>query len=177
MGLTFKITDDSHADHLDAKTMGVVREIVRDGESKTLVSFPGFQIHEVTLPAFLPAVKSALRGPMTGEAAVKESLVHYGTRGGRPNISRLTNLPATTDRRVTVLVSQAKDSTEWTLVTAYGGPLAPQEPSDPYLPAEKHADSVAFWSEHALSVDGSPDATQEGDHAGFFTAAVKEEAS
>jgi len=171
--LTINVTDDSHADHLSPAILAEVLATVASGNSKTLVSFPGFQIHEVTASE---PVACALRGPETGEAPVAESDVHYGTRGGRPNVSRLTNLPATQDSRVTVLISQAKDATDWTLVTAYGGPLAPQEPSDAFLPAEKLADSVEFWGQHALSVDGSPDATVTEGHtfALFSTPAPKE---
>lgn len=160
MGLTFDITDDSHADHLDAQTLNVVREIMRDGESRILVDFGPFQIHEVYLPAHMPSVHCALRGPTTGEAPVTEDQCHYGTRGGRPNISRLTDLPATLSLTVTVLVSEIENG-RGTLVTAYGGPLAPQEPGDPYLPEDGHEGAVKFWAEHALSVDGSPDSTRE----------------
>lgn len=181
MGITFKITADSHADHFDAKTLSVVREIMRDGQSSALVVAPGFQIHEVELPGHLAPVPCALVGPATGLDPVHESQVFYGTRVERPNISRLTRLPATQSRTVTVVVvgvKQIADSGErsrgtvdqkparyvGTLATAYGGPLAPQEPGDPYLPAEKLADSVAFWGEHALSVDGSPESTRVDSH-------------
>jgi hypothetical protein len=152
MHLTANITDESHVDHIPSETMGVVREIIRDGEARVLVSFPGFAILEVDLPEHLPSVACALRGPMTGEAPVAESDVFYGVRGERPNVSRLTRLPATQSRTVTVVVTGIEDG-KGTLATAYGGPLAPQEPGDPFLPAEKLQESVEFWSQHALSLD------------------------
>jgi hypothetical protein len=37
------------------------------------------------------------------------------------------------------------------LYTAYGGPEAPQEPTDPNLPAGKREMSETFWKVHALS--------------------------
>jgi hypothetical protein len=164
--LNINITADSHADHLDSDTMSLVLGMVTRKECSLKVGLPGFQIHEVTLPEG-QTVASALRGPLTGEAPVSEAEVHYGTRGGRPNVSRLTNLPSTQDGRVTVLIGQEKDSPEgeWGLITAYGGPHAPQEPGDPYLAAEGLEDAVAFWAAHALSVDGSPEATVTEGHS------------
>jgi hypothetical protein len=166
--MKINITDASHADHLDSPTLDTVLGLV--SKADPTVNFGNFRIYVVTLPNG-QTVASALRGPETGEEPVSEGSVFYGTRNGRPNVSRLTDLPATQDGRVTVLISRESDDAEWGLITAFGGPLAPQEPGDPYLAPEKHADSVAFWSQHALSVDGSPESSRvEGHSFALFSA-------
>ena len=173
--MKINVTPKSHTDHLPSATLNLVLRAVESGEAKCMVPAPTFQIHVVTLPEG-QTVPSALRGPVTGEAPVSEDQCHYGTRGGRPNISRLTDLPSAQDNRVTVLIGRDNEDSDWNLFTAYGGPLAPQEPGDPYLPAEKHADSVAFWSQHALSVDGSPKATRVDGHSFEIFSAPAEKA-
>ena len=174
-----QVTEASHADHLSTETLNWVLGCIGSGEADKVADFGNFRIYVATLCSETSpqaTVPSALRGPETGESPVSESDAHYGTRGGRPNVSRLTRLPSTQDNRVTVLTSRADENADWTLITAYGGPLAPQEPGDPFLPAEKLAASVKFWSEHALSVDGSPDATVTEGHSfeAFAAPAPKE---
>ena len=155
------VTETSHADHMPESTLAVVLSELAAGRGTVRVAFPGLAIAEVELPAAVDSVLCSLRGPTTGEAAVTESQAFYGTRGdNRPNLSRLTNLPATQSRTVTVIVvgtETAEDGTvTGSLATAYGGPLAPQEPGDPYLSAEALPAAQAFWATHALSVEGSP---------------------
>jgi len=166
--MLINIVPESHADHLSAEALDLTLRAVERGESRAKIGAPTFQIHEVDLGF---EVACALRGPETGEAPVLETECHYGTRGGRPNVSRLTNLPATTSRTVTVLICRENEEAHWSLITAYGGPLAPQEPGDPHLPAEGLGAAVAFWAQHALSVDGSPEATvTEGHNWDLFAA-------
>lgn len=150
----------SHTDHgiTDAQMAYVIR-LLNAEESDSLVKRVGspggsFFICEVTLPENLGIVRCALRGPATGEAPVADSDAFMGKRGNRPNLSRLTHLLATTSRIVTVIGGESKEvpGQGCIVFTAYGGPLAPQEPGDPYLKEEDRAASVSFWSLHALSV-------------------------
>lgn len=156
--INVNIAADSHPDHLTPAMLAEVLGKVEEGSVSVKADFGAFVIVEVATSA---PVLCALVGPATGGAPVAEGEVFYATRGeGRPNLSRMIARPATESRTVTVLiggVETAEDgSRTGSLITAYGGPLAPQEPGDPYLPAEKRAESVAFWSEHALTVEGSP---------------------
>jgi hypothetical protein len=147
------VAENSHPDHLSADMLAEVLGKVGRGESRLVVDFGGFKIFEVETSA---PVLCALVGPTTGGEPVAESAAFYAIRGeGRPNLSRMVDQPATESRTVTVLVGGIENGAG-SLVTAYGGPLAPQEPGDPFLAAEKHAASVAFWAEHALTVEGSP---------------------
>ena len=173
MKITAKTPETSHVDHMSPEALATVLSLLASGQSTVKVLIPGaLAIAEVTLPDNLDSVLCALRGPTTGEAPVSESDVFYGVRGeGRPNLSRMTNLPATQSRIVTVIVvglTGEGDEYQGNLATAYGGPLAPQEPGDPYLAPENLPASEAFWAEHALSVDGSPK-TARVDSATFVT--------
>lgn len=152
----------SHVDHgLNEQQLAFVMRALNgdapEGSVVARVSTPGapFFIAEVRIPAPLGTVPCALRGPVTGEAAVSEDDVFYGTRGTRPNVSRLTLLPPTASDTVTVIGGHSKERPNegCILFTAYGGPLAPQEPGDPYLAPEGRDASLAFWREHALAVD------------------------
>lgn len=151
----------SHVDHgLNEQQLAFIERALNGDAAGSLVArvgMPGaaFFIAEVKVPAALGSVPCALRGPVTGEPPVSEGEVFYGTRGTRPNVSRLTLLPPTRSDTVTVIGGHSKEHPNegCILFTAYGGPLAPQEPGDPYLAPEGREGSLAFWREHALAVD------------------------
>lgn len=173
--ITVTVAESSHPDHLSESMLAEVLAKMASGEARLVVDFGAFVIAEVTTSA---PVLCALVGPTTGAPAPAESDCFYATRGeGRPNLSRMVDIPATESTTVTVLVGGVETAEDGTragsLVTAYGGPLAPQEPGDPYLAPEKLAESVAFWSEHALTVEGSPTPTRV-DGATFATFASPE---
>ena len=170
------VSATSHVDHVPAHVLAHVLAALARGEGEDRVLIPALAIVEVTLPRHLPAVPCALRGPSTGEPPVRAREAFYGVRGeGRPNLSRMTALPSTTSRVVVVVVvglsAGEGGSFEGKLATVYGGPLAPQEPGDPYLDPTRVAASVDFWGEHALSVDGSP-STRTAPGATFATFAA-----
>lgn len=157
--ITANVTKSSHCDHLPAPILSEVLDKLAKGQSTVKVLIPGaLAIAEVSVST---PVLCSLRGPTTDGKTVHESQAWYSVRGeGRPNVSRMTDLPATESTTVTVVVvgleTFTTESFGGNLATAYGGPLAPQEPGDPYLPADKLAESVAFWADHALSLEGSP---------------------
>ena len=134
---------DSHVDHdLTREQVDYLLERFKDRT--------GEFVETVELPEALGEVPCALHGPAVGDAPVPEAEVSYGRRGARQYRSRLTDRPPRRTRKVTVIAGEHKGAPcVW--FTAFGGPPSPQEPSDPGLPAEKVADSEAFWREHALS--------------------------
>lgn len=169
--VSFSIEGKSHPDHMPGATLAVICELCRDGAATTAVPpEAGIFIGKVELPDHLPDLRNALRGPASGEAPVNEPCVFYGVRGGRPNLSRLTRLPSQPTRYATVIVGnlEADDDGSYrgTLFTAFGDnppgdyTIAPQEPGDPFAPTDEQAlaERVAFWRDHALSVDCPPEA-------------------
>ena len=142
------ITAESHMDHgMTAAQREHALTALRNDTATLRVNAPGFVIAEVTLPESLGTVPCALLGPTTGGAPIPESETFQAKRGNRPNTSRLVRRPPTQSRVVTAIIVGGN------LATVYGGPLAPQEPGDPFLNPEGRAASEAFWNEHALSAE------------------------
>lgn len=157
----FEVTSESHLDHAMTEAqrtfaLNALREanaVVKVGSlGKSSLDASdeepvGFAICEITLPETLGTVPCALIGPLTGSAPVIESEVFQAVRGKRPNTSRMVRRAPLASRVLTAIIVKG------TLATIYGGPLAPQEPNDPYLAPENKPASEAFWSEHALSAE------------------------
>jgi hypothetical protein len=107
-----------------------------------------FFIETIELPDYLEPVSCGLFGPLTGDVPVLENEVTYAKRGDRAWESRLVGRPPRWTNQVTVIGGPFEDL-PCILYTAYGGPLAPQEPGDPGC-RDVEA-SKKFWAEHALS--------------------------
>lgn len=103
----------------------------------------------MTLPDDLPDLDCGIYGPNVGDPPVQEHEVWYACRVGRRNVSRLVDRPSRPTRTLTVIFGHYRDE-GCILFTAFGGPLAPKETTDPSLTEEERAASVEFWSRHAL---------------------------
>lgn len=151
--VTFNVTDKSHLDHaMTAAQREFALTAIREGRATVKVGSVsgetvGFAILAVELPASLGTVPCALLGPETGGAPISDAEAFTATRNGRPNTSRLTRKPPVPSSFLTAVIVGGN------LATIYGGPLAPQEPGDPYLAPEGKAASEDFWSKHALSAE------------------------
>jgi hypothetical protein len=131
-----------------------------------------FFIETITLPHELGTVPCGLYGPIMGDAPIGEAEVSYGRRGDRAWDSRLIQLPARQRREVTVIAGPHEEKCDpahhWPkqcilcegtgaikhaciLFTAFGGPLAPQEPGD------VRAQLEALESERCALPDRSPE--------------------
>lgn len=129
-----------------------------------------FFIDTVTLPRELGTIPCGLYGPLMGDPPIAESEVTYAVRGTRAWSSRLIDLPARPQHELTVIAGPHEEKCDpahhWPkqcvlcegegvikhaciLYTAFGGPLAPQEPDDPGC--KDWTASRRFWSEHALA--------------------------
>jgi hypothetical protein len=118
-----------------------------------------FFIATVELPADLADLSCGLYGPIMGDAPVADADVQLAPRGTRAWPSRLVARPARPTRLLTVIAGPHDDAA-CVLYTAFGGPLAPQEPGDPGC--KDPAASRAFWAEHALAT-GAQDAADAQD--------------
>lgn len=132
---------DSHVDH--SLTEAQIRYLL-----ERFADRDGFFIETITLPAELGTVPCGLYGPLVGDSAIGEAEVTHAARGTRSWTSRLIDLPARQQHEVTV-VAGPHDGQACVLYTAYGGPLAPQEPGDPGCKDVEA--SAAFWRQHALA--------------------------
>ena len=138
-----------HADH------GIPSIMIRDAV-RTLVGQgleQGFFARTVPIDKEDGQVVNRLRGPASGEPVVPESKVSYSARGDRPWKDRMCTLPATLTRELTIVGTWERSEDypdgNFTVFTAYGGPLAPQNPEDP-----SNSDPEAsrlFWASHALT--------------------------
>lgn len=132
---------DSHVDHgLTKAQLHYLLERFADRD--------GFFIETLTLPSALGTVPCGLYGPIMGDPAIGEPEVHYARRGERTWDSRLVDLPPRMQHEVTVIAGP-HEAHVCVLYTAFGGPLAPQEPGDPSC--KDLAASTTFWREHALA--------------------------
>jgi len=140
-----KITHKTHLDHgLSSDIIGHVLRLYADKDE--------FFIHTITLPSGLGEVECALIGPITGHTQLTEATCSYQKRNGREWDSRMTAIPPTRSRQLTIIAGPSDDD-ECVAYTMYGGPCAPREPGDPSIANDPTllAESKAFWSEHALS--------------------------
>lgn len=108
----------------------------------------GFFIETVELPEDLSPLDCGIHGPIVGDEPVPESEVRYERRGDREWDSRMCDRPTRQTRQLTVIAGPHEDQS-CVLYTAFGGPLAPQEPGDPGCKDVEA--SKAFWAQHALS--------------------------
>ena len=111
-------------------------------------------IRTVDLPEHCPDVDNALYGPACGDAPVSDAEVTFERRGNREWADRLVARPKRPSRLLTIIaVPEFRDVPEkgkrLVCFTAYGGPLAPQNPEDPSNGDPEGA--RRFWSQHALA--------------------------
>lgn len=144
--MSVKVIEDSHVDH------GISKEQLKYILSQ-LEDVTGFTIRTLSLPGGMGTVPNALYGPAVGDPPVPEDEVHYSARGDRGGKSRMVNKPMRKTSKVTVIVGPHGEDPA-VLYTAFGGPLAPKEPTDPTLESDKKEESEQFWSQHALSSEG-----------------------
>tara|TARA_R100001079_G_scaffold109558_1_gene82625 strand:- start:2922 stop:3344 length:423 start_codon:yes stop_codon:yes gene_type:complete len=138
-----KVIEASHVDHgLTSKQLDFV--LAQIGE------VAGFGIHRVVLPESLGTVPCGLYGPTMGDDPVLESEVRLKRRGDREGLSRMVDRPVRQVSTVTVIAGPHEGET--VLYTAFGGPPAPREPWDSSLDENGVAESLKFWSEHALAI-------------------------
>lgn len=126
-----------HADH-------GLTDAQRDAAEHALTAAgPGFHILTLKVPGLIPC---GLYGPAMGDAPIVEadSIV----RGDRPGPSRVISAPP---RLVSTLTIIGLGGPDGRVFTAYGGPAAPREPWDDSMNESERAESVAFWSVHALA--------------------------
>ncbi len=119
---TMKRHAESHLDHAltDAQVAYIFERFAgRDA----------FFIETIELPVELGTAPCFLYGPIMGDLPVPESEVHYVTRGNRAYKTRSVHRDARPTRKVTVIAGP-HESELCILYTAFGGPLAPQEPGD-----------------------------------------------
>lgn len=138
---------DSHRDH--NLTDDHIAFILERFKYKT-----GAFIETVKLPDDLPGLPCALHGPIMGDEPIPSAHVVNWKRGTRSWTSRLCGRAPRLSRLVTV-IGGPHDGHACVMFTAYGGPLAPREPDDPSIAASdtiEREESIAFWSEHALSL-------------------------
>lgn len=112
-------------------------------------------VKTIELPENLGTVPCALYGPKMGDDPIDEDDVTYKVRGNRKGESRVVNLPMRPTRVVT-FVAGPHNGEEGVLYTAFGGPSSPREPFefDDHM-SEEAREPLNFWSEHALSAEGS----------------------
>jgi hypothetical protein len=138
-----KLHHDSHLDH--GLTQDQIAHIFERFADRA-----AFFIETIELPAALGRVTCDLMGPIVGDAPIPESEVLYFKRGAREWNSRMIEVAYPRTSRLVTVIAGPHDGEPCVLFTAYGGPLAPQEPDDPAC--KDVAASRAFWAEHALAV-------------------------
>ena len=138
-----EITSESHVDHISPRVLDYLKIL--------LGQHNGFFITTIEeLPVDLEPVPCGLHGPMMGDDPVPEGETYRARRGAREYTSRLCDREPRTTRKLTVIAGPT-DHGSCVLYTAFGGPLAPQEPDDPTCKDVEA--SRAFWAQHALSAE------------------------
>lgn len=113
---------DSHLDH--ALTEAQTAHLLATFADRT-----AFFIATIELPLELGTVPCGLHGPIMGDPPLAELEVTHAVRGDRAWKSRLVDRAARQVRTVTVIAGPHAGE-PCVLYTAFGGPLAPQEPGD-----------------------------------------------
>lgn len=132
------IAKESHLDHgLNEDHIKFIKDKFGKRDS--------FFIETVELPEHLPSLKSALYGPVCGDAPIPEEKVHYKKREGRDGPSRMIFAEMRDSRKLTVIAGP-HEGEACILYTAFGGPLAPKEVFE-----DESQESKRFWAEHALA--------------------------
>lgn len=133
----------SHLDHgLSAAHLEWVLEVF---SGKT-----GLFKETVLLPRYLPDLKCALHGPISGTPPVHEDEAIWMSRGTRSYRSRMCKRPAISTRLVSVIGGPYKNR-PCVLYTAFGGPMAEKEVNEPELLPSEKSRAASFWAEHALT--------------------------
>lgn len=153
---SFKVVQDTHIrihkdSHMDHSVTEDQRRYALAQASRHLPA-KGILVMSIELPPALGTVLCGLHGPIMGDPAVSDRDVTYTTRGDRGGASRMVQRAPRKVPVVTV-VAGPHDGHPWVLFTIYGGPSAPREPWDKSLNDGQRAESIAFWEEHALSVE------------------------
>lgn len=140
-----KVTDESHVDH------GLTPEQLAHAlDAAAQAHEGGLLIRTVDLPPDLGTVPCGLFGPIMGDEPVSDDLVIYASRGNRTTTSRMVHRKPRQVSTVTVIAGP-HNGDPLVLYTAFGGPLAPREPDELEVGTPEHAESRAFWDQHALS--------------------------
>jgi hypothetical protein len=137
-----QVTGASHVDH--GLTSLILAYIIEKYQDKN-----EFFIDTFVLPETFGDVPCGLYGPIMGDEPVTADLTIQ--RAGRTWMSNMTTRPMRMVNTITVIAGPHGEDLPCILYTAFGGPLAPQEPGDPGcrdLEASKK-----FWNEHALALD------------------------
>jgi hypothetical protein len=136
-----QVTGESHLDHgISSTVLAHILDLHKDKSA--------FFIDTITLPESFGTVECGLYGPIMGDEPVTADL--QVQRGPRTWASNMVRRPMRQVNTVTVIAGPHGDL-PCVLYTAFGGPLAPQEPGDPGC--RDVAASTEFWSKHALAID------------------------
>lgn len=152
-----KIIKESHIHEINERQLAFVVDALKDRTGAFVVA--------VELPPELGTLPCKLYGPIVGDAPVLDTdhdLV-VGVRGTRQYTSRMIRRTERPSRFATVIAGE-HDGEPCVLFTVFGGPIAPREPGDPSLgdDVRAHAESKAFWAEHALAFDPFTDTLAKG---------------
>lgn len=101
---------------------------------------------EITDDSLLP-VPCGLYGPAMGDEPVTDDQVFFLKRNDRQWYDRCISAPVRPVAYVQV-IGQKNENENFTVFTVFGGPLAPQNPSDPTNKDPKAA--AQWWQVHAL---------------------------
>lgn len=156
-----KVVPDSHLDH-------GLSEAQVEYLTSSFQERDAFFIETVELPPHLGTVECGLYGPSMGDEPVSSDVVSFARRGERDYASRVVELPPRPTRLVTVVAGPWRDE-PCVLYTAFGGPAAPKEASDPSLQKEEAGASLEFWRQHALALTRPADAPRTTDLAAEYT--------
>lgn len=136
-----KLHKDSHVDHnLTTRHLSLILSRFGDHQAFFAVTFE--------LPPGYDPVPCGLHGPLVGDPPVPDSEVVHEPRGSRAWPSRIVHRDLKPSNMITVIAGP-HDGERCVLFTAYGGPMAPQEPGDPGCKDPEA--SAKFWADHALS--------------------------
>lgn len=157
--MTILIHPDSHLDHdlTDEQLAWLLREAA--AHLARLDEPPQVLTLTRQLPRALGTVPCGLYGPAMGDGPITDGpdVTSASRGGGRAGVSRLIDgqlFPPRRTRQASIIAGPYKGH-RWVLFTAFGGPVAPREPHELEEGSPEHAESVAFWAEHALSSKGT----------------------